>query len=101
VLDLARPDTIVCRCESVVRSEIEHHAALWQGSARAVKQNTRAGMGRCQGRICGHAVAALVRRHAADLSLPPALDPPRLPVKPLQLSDVASGHAPERRAELP
>lgn len=95
ILDLARPDTIVCRCESVPRAEIEYHAALWEGSQRAVKQNTRCGMGRCQGRICGYAAGQLVARHATGGSGPLAPDPARMPVKPLRLTspDPGRGHA--------
>lgn len=86
LLDLAAPETLVCRCESVPRSEIEYHAKLWEGSRRAVKQNTRAGMGRCQGRICGYAVGQLVRRHTGDLTKPIVPDAARMPVKPLRLA---------------
>lgn len=86
-LDIAKPDTVICRCESVPRSEIEYHASLWEGSQRAVKQNTRAGMGRCQGRICGYAVAQLVGKHAAAAARSIETDPVRMPVKPLRLTN--------------
>jgi hypothetical protein len=51
---LSRPDTIVCRCEDVRLGEID---PLW--SARQSKLYTRAGMGPCQGRVCGPALAFL------------------------------------------
>ncbi len=35
---------------------------LGAADARAVKLLTRAGMGRCQGRVCGYAVACLAGR---------------------------------------
>ena len=47
----AEPDTIVCRCEDVPLSAIH---ADW--GAREAKLATRAGMGPCQGRICGPAL---------------------------------------------
>lgn len=47
---LARPDTIVCRCEDVCDSELREHPS-W----RSAKLHTRCGMGTCQGRICGNA----------------------------------------------
>ena len=56
VLALAQPDTIVCRCEDVRWRELEGH-----GSSRAAKLATRCGMGPCQGRICGAALAAMGR----------------------------------------
>jgi NADPH-dependent 2,4-dienoyl-CoA reductase/sulfur reductase-like enzyme len=86
ILDLSTADTVVCRCESVPRSEIEHYASLWEGSQRAVKQNTRAGMGRCQGRICGYAVTQLCRNHARDHARVVVPDTIRMPVKPLRLT---------------
>ncbi|MEV6103919.1 FAD-dependent oxidoreductase [Streptomyces sp. NPDC051940] len=53
-------DTVVCRCEEVTCGEIrEAVAELGAVDARSVKLLTRAGMGWCQGRVCGPAVAAL------------------------------------------
>ncbi len=51
---LARPDTIVCRCEDVALSRF---APSW--SRRQAKLYTRAGMGPCQGRVCGPALEFL------------------------------------------
>ncbi|MEV6356234.1 NAD(P)/FAD-dependent oxidoreductase [Streptomyces hydrogenans] len=55
-----RDETAVCRCEEVpagrVREAVEELGAT---DARTVKLLTRAGMGWCQGRMCGPAVAAL------------------------------------------
>lgn len=58
-------DTTVCRCEEVdcgrIRSAVRD---LGAGDARTVKLLARPGMGWCQGRICGTAVAALVAQAA-------------------------------------
>lgn len=53
-------DTEVCRCEEVTAGRI-HSAVdeLGARDARTVKLFTRAGMGWCQGRMCGAAVACL------------------------------------------
>ncbi|MFC8870342.1 NAD(P)/FAD-dependent oxidoreductase [Streptomyces sp. NPDC057148] len=59
-------DTVVCRCEEVTAGTVR--AARADGGAhdhRQVKQLTRAGMGWCQGRICGPAVHCLVAPHQA------------------------------------
>ena len=48
--NLARPDTIVCRCEDVCHGDLRGHQS-W----RSAKLHTRCGMGPCQGRICGNA----------------------------------------------
>ncbi|MFE2915448.1 FAD-dependent oxidoreductase [Kitasatospora indigofera] len=61
-----RPDTEVCRCEEVTAGRIgEAVDALGAGDARTVKLLTRAGMGWCQGRMCGPAVACLAGGPAA------------------------------------
>ncbi|MET8293976.1 NAD(P)/FAD-dependent oxidoreductase [Streptomyces sp. NPDC005180] len=52
--------TDVCRCEEVPAGRIREAAGeLGARDARTVKLLTRAGMGWCQGRMCGPAVAAL------------------------------------------
>ncbi|MCJ1680473.1 NAD(P)/FAD-dependent oxidoreductase [Streptomyces sp. APSN-46.1] len=61
-----RDDTDVCRCEEVpagcVREAVEDLGAR---DVRTVKLLTRAGMGWCQGRMCGPAVAALAGQEPA------------------------------------
>ena len=66
---LTCPDTIVCRCEDVTFARIAEH-----GNWRAIKLQTRCGMGPCQGRVCGPAVEFL-------LDIPPdSVRPPIFPV---------------------
>jgi NAD(P)H-nitrite reductase large subunit len=57
---LADERTVICRCEEVRRGEIR--AAVREGatSVTEVKGCTRAGMGNCQGRICGELVARAI-----------------------------------------
>ena len=58
--DLITDDTVVCRCEEVTGGAIREAVdGLGAGDARTVKLLTRAGMGWCQGRVCGPAVAGL------------------------------------------
>lgn len=52
---LADDATIVCRCEDVTLGELRGF-----DDARAAKLATRCGMGTCQGRICGAALAELL-----------------------------------------
>jgi NAD(P)H-nitrite reductase large subunit len=53
-------DTVVCRCEEVTAGEVRTAVgALGAGDLRTVKLLTRAGMGWCQGRVCGPAVAGV------------------------------------------
>ncbi|WP_228988749.1 NAD(P)/FAD-dependent oxidoreductase [Streptomyces sp. DH8] len=54
-------DTTVCRCEEVTAAAVRTARADGPASDhRQVKQLTRAGMGWCQGRMCGPAVHCLV-----------------------------------------
>lgn len=55
--DWLSDDTDVCRCEEVSAAEVRAAVDdLGAGDARTVKLFTRAGMGWCQGRMCGPAV---------------------------------------------
>ncbi|MFD5326019.1 FAD-dependent oxidoreductase [Streptomyces sp. NPDC127092] len=81
----------VCRCEEVTAGEVrEAVTELGARDARTVKLLTRAGMGWCQGRMCGQAVAALCGAAAADgAAVPPA--PDRRPLAcPVPLRQLAS-----------
>jgi NADPH-dependent 2,4-dienoyl-CoA reductase/sulfur reductase-like enzyme len=69
---LGNPETVVCRCEDVRLGELDER---W--SARQAKLFTRAGMGPCQGRVCGPALECL-------MGWPP--DVVRLPVQPARVS---------------
>jgi D-hydroxyproline dehydrogenase subunit alpha len=51
---VAPPDTIVCRCEDAMLSSVGRCASL-----REAKLAFRAGMGPCQGRVCGPALEFL------------------------------------------
>lgn len=79
VKQLARPDTLICRCEDVPLSAVTDH----QGWSQA-KLASRCGMGACQGRVCGAAAQALFGWQ------PPAPRPPFSPARIdtlLQLGD--------------
>jgi NADPH-dependent 2,4-dienoyl-CoA reductase/sulfur reductase-like enzyme len=90
VFELITDDTVICRCEDVRAIEIREAAKRWEPSLRGVKLWTRAGMGRCQGRICSHLVSRLV---ASIRGVPVdtiTLDTPRPPVKPVTLAAMAN-----------
>ncbi|WP_427134186.1 NAD(P)/FAD-dependent oxidoreductase [Pseudarthrobacter sp. S9] len=54
------PETTVCRCEEVTAGQItDARESLGGRDARSLKSFTRAGMGWCQGRVCGFAAACL------------------------------------------
>ncbi|MFE1599193.1 NAD(P)/FAD-dependent oxidoreductase [Methylobacterium sp. ID0610] len=85
-----RDDEIVCRCEGITAGALR--SAARDRDAREVnrlKALTRIGMGRCQGRVCGHAAAEILAR-ALDL---PVDRVGRLrgqaPIKPIPLREPA------------
>lgn len=58
--DWLTPATIVCRCEEVTAGQImDARESLGAQDTRTLKSFTRAGMGWCQGRVCGFAAACL------------------------------------------
>ena len=62
---LADDDTLICRCEEVTLGEIRGAIREGAADASAVKGLTRAGMGNCQGRICGELVARIIAAETA------------------------------------
>ncbi|MFE5869165.1 NAD(P)/FAD-dependent oxidoreductase [Streptomyces roseifaciens] len=85
-----REDTLVCRCEEVSYGELRD-AVVARGAdgMRALKLTCRAGLGACQGRICGRNTAEL----AAALLGSPVADPYAMDRRPLahpvRLEDLA------------
>lgn len=54
-------DVVVCRCEAISAGEIRHAAReLEAGEINRCKALTRAGMGRCQARLCAPNVAEII-----------------------------------------
>lgn len=76
LFSLARDDTIVCRCEDVRLGQLDPR---W--TTRQAKLYTRAGMGACQGRLCGAALECL-------RAWP--LDTVRPPIRPARLATLLS-----------
>jgi NADPH-dependent 2,4-dienoyl-CoA reductase/sulfur reductase-like enzyme len=72
-------DTVVCRCEDVTAGELKATAAATEARGlRSLKLSTRAGLGPCQGRVCGHTVEELLHRSTGGL-----LDPGRTSARPV------------------
>ncbi|MCX2968594.1 MULTISPECIES: FAD-dependent oxidoreductase [Streptomyces] len=86
-----RGDTEICRCEEVDAASVREAVdAFGAGDTRTVKLLTRAGMGWCQGRMCGPAVSCLA---SADGGAPVSVD--RRPLsRPVPLAQLAR-HRPQ------
>ncbi|MDP6705906.1 MAG: NAD(P)/FAD-dependent oxidoreductase [Alphaproteobacteria bacterium] len=82
--------TVVCRCEEVTVAEIRAVAGLGAPGPNQAKAFTRAGMGPCQGRMCGLTVAELMAR--AHGTTPAAIGHYRIrpPVKPVTVGEWAA-----------
>lgn len=92
--ELATDDTLLCRCESVSFGQIRAAVAGGAGGLGAIKRLTRAGMGRCQGRLCGRIMVALCAKAANRL--PTELDffAPRTPARPVAIGTIAADSLP-------
>ena len=83
-------DTVLCRCEEVTAGKLRESVGLGCLGANQAKAFTRAGMGPCQGRVCGSAVHGVI---AAKRGVHPATVDPfrtRFPTKPLTLGELAA-----------
>jgi NADPH-dependent 2,4-dienoyl-CoA reductase/sulfur reductase-like enzyme len=77
---LAKPDTLLCRCEDVSFGDARKHPS-W----RAAKLHSRCGMGPCQGRVCGS---------AAEFLFGWTMDSSRPPIFPVRCSSLAAISSP-------
>jgi NAD(P)H-nitrite reductase large subunit len=86
LLDLITDDTILCRCESVPATQImQAIGAEGDCTLRGIKVQTRAGMGSCQGRMCGHLISRLIAKKTGMPLESIRPDTARPPIKPVPL----------------
>lgn len=97
--DQITDSTIVCRCEEVPAARVREAVdALGAPDARTVKLLTRAGMGWCQGRICGTAVERMCPAEGATHDTAAAAAAARRPLAvPVPLGAIADHHAADER----
>lgn len=77
--DWLRDDTIVCRCEEVTRGALFRAVDERDvGAARSLKLVSGAGLGLCQGRVCGRNVAELAGVDPVGFAKRPIASPIRL-----------------------
>ena len=90
VEQLARPETVICRCDEISLAAIGEAVASEIASAGALKRLTRAGMGRCQGRYCGALIVDLVSRRCGTPIDEFSFFAPRMPFKPVPIAILSS-----------
>ncbi len=82
-------NTVLCRCENITVGDVRKAVREGGRDLDEIKIMTRVGMGPCQGRMCGPALAEIV---AEELSMPCekiGLLNVRPPLKPVPLKEIA------------
>jgi NADPH-dependent 2,4-dienoyl-CoA reductase/sulfur reductase-like enzyme len=83
-------DTIVCRCEEVTANDILDAVAIGATGPNQLKAYRRAGMGPCQGRLCGLTVTELMAQARSKSPQEIGYYRLRAPVKPITLAELAA-----------
>ncbi|TCL01219.1 NADPH-dependent 2,4-dienoyl-CoA reductase/sulfur reductase-like enzyme [Shimia isoporae] len=89
----------LCRCEEVTAGEVRNAVRSGAQGANQIKVMTRAGMGRCQGRMCGDGVARILADERGTLMGDVAPLGVRPPIKPITLGALAQMHHDAQHAE--
>ncbi|QFU03161.1 Hydrogen cyanide synthase subunit HcnB [Halomonas sp. THAF5a] len=83
-------ETIVCRCEEVTAGELRRIADAGCRGPNQAKAFCRAGMGPCQGRLCGLTVSQVIADQCGEPVDAVGYYHIRPPIKPLSLGELAS-----------
>jgi len=89
LVELATPETVVCRCEEVLLSEVFTAFGRGAKDLQALKLMTRLGMGPCQGRNCGPSASAICCKELGITPESAGRIEPRPPVKPVTFGALA------------
>ena len=94
LVDLLTDDAVLCRCEEITVADVRKVIAEGATTVSAVRMLTRAGMGRCQGRMCSASIAELLAWELGQPVEAAGQVTPRPPVLPVPLDGlVADGGA--------
>lgn len=92
--------TLVCRCEEVTMGDVRRSVELGCTGPNQLKAFVRAGMGPCQGRLCGLTVCEAIAKERNVAPAEVGYYRLRPPVKPIALGALAAMTPPEPEAEL-
>ncbi len=89
-VDWLQDQTLICRCEEVTNAQLRGAAELTSSAGlRSLKLNTRAGLGICQGRMCGRSVHEILTRCSEGPLVNAATD--RRPIaSPVRMGELAA-----------
>jgi hypothetical protein len=84
--------TVICRCEEVDYGTLcSVHRDTQSEGLRSMKLTTRAGLGLCQGRICGCSVEHILSDHNAATGFADGASSDRRPIAtPIRLGELSS-----------
>ncbi len=83
-------ETLVCRCEGLKKSDISSAISLGVAGPNQLKSFCRAGMGRCQGRMCGLTIQHMISDHNNLPEKDIGYFRIRPPIRPLTVGELAS-----------
>lgn len=82
-------DVEVCRCEGILRREVEAEISGGALSHNALKSGTRCGMGPCGGRFCMDTVAMIAEHKSGKTREEIGLPTARPPLRPVSMEDLS------------
>ena len=88
LLDLACPDTTICRCEEISRKEMEDGIQFGGTNISTLKVITRIGMGPCQGKMCWPTVSRMIAKKEGKSVAEIGNLRVRPPISPINMSDL-------------
>ncbi len=80
-------DVLICRCENVTVKDIKEAVKEGFHSSDEVKRMTRIGMGACQGRMCGNALAEIIAQELGLEADKVGMLRSQQPFRPVNLED--------------
>ena len=83
-------NAIICRCESLTKADITKALTLSVSGPNQLKSFSRAGMGRCQGRMCGLTVQKMISDHNNQSEDKTGYYRLRPPIRPLTVGELAA-----------
>ena len=83
-------ETIVCRCEALTKADVAAAIVLGVSGPNQLKGYCRAGMGRCQGRMCALTIQKMIHDHNGGTEEAVGHLRIRPPIRPLTVGELAA-----------
>ena len=86
----AEDTAIICRCEALSKASVAEAIKLGVSGPNQLKSFSRAGMGRCQGRMCGLTVQHMIAEHNNISDKDAGYYRLRPPIRPLTVGELSA-----------